>query len=439
MSDEYEIGIPDENIVFNNKPSYYHLAPLPPLTVSSLAEQLQKVKGFSSSEEVDNFLKNVDVNKDNALRYLAYLYKTNILTGFENVGNSLAQLIADYYSAVNRIYGDEEYPLEPLKPMREDIIIEKDIPRSFPYFCVTCQSLGIKEENFKDRDYCAKRLLAMASLSDNDTLSYTQGFDRWMFNAYALALYFCQFYELDIDFAEALASQLTQKLLYIVGINEILKHPTEYEPFDIIDAKIYKVRQDIADILCLQTGSSNSLLYSLKWRLIFFADDFESKNVLVVWDQLLLHQDDIDHFFFSLVMAQIKEVNLTDSSLIAELIQNQKANDMNQFFKDVYEIYNNPDLYIINEEDEKEAERQKQRVIENRQKQAELIQRRLMEQQQKEQPHEEEPPQEEEEEEVKEQNLIQTIKENAVPITLTAVLLGTLIVGGIYFYRRRSQ
>ena len=311
---------------------------------------------FGSMNDVQSFLDGKELSKCVEKRLLAYAHVLKIFRRFSGIGEQVVSIIKEYATYVIAKFGDTNDPLTFIEN-NESHVIAADIPRSLPHFVDACIELHIKENDYESMSINVKRILAVISLSDK-RLSYTQGFDRWVFHSYALALSFMQAFGFRMEFAESMAFAIARRLISIASINELLEDPEQYYPFKMLDVKLYKVRKDISDELAtIYEPDFGCPCFALSWRLLWFADEYKPTEVFLIWDHFLLHVCSIDRYFFCQALAHIKQINSYGDYSLIEALQNPSSLDVIKAINDADLFFSDESMYIESEEDEQERQR----------------------------------------------------------------------------------
>jgi hypothetical protein len=274
--------------------------------VSSALLQLTGV--ISSMDEISTFLLSKNPNKPNAARLICWFFKFNHLPPMaERWATSLYLKYQEYMQIIRLRIADPSRPLADLSPSSA-LSIECDIHRGVCAFNHMAESLDLTAESGPDVILRAHRVFAAINLSHD--LSYTQGYDRYWFVSFSVCLDACSRFGLGNQFAEALSFHLTYSLLQLVRITTWLDHPTDTEHyFERMDMDMRVIAPQILGPL--QLNHQGSVHFALRWQLLLFADEYEIRVLLVLWDNVFLrpHQE-FSEFLFSLCIAHILQVPL---------------------------------------------------------------------------------------------------------------------------------
>ena len=319
----------------------------------------ENLETFKTDDEIESFLKRIDLEKDLLKRILAYMKMFNILDNFQNIGSKFVQIFQNYeenlYKSLPDVAAD---PLKMLEGTEHDVVIMNDLPRSFPYFKSLVEEYKIDAEFLGNNHHIIKRILVMLYLKDDQKLSYTQGFDRIVFITYTMGLHFTQSLSISPKFAESIAFVLAEKFIYMINMESILTNPSDFYPINLLNYKIYKIRPDVADSLAkLYTDPHYTIYFAIKWRLLLFMDDHKPKEIFLILDQFMIHLDDIDRYFFCLALAHIKQVPNDDPASITEQLQDTSSINVEAAIEDANELYKDPLLYSEDPMDEIEVKK----------------------------------------------------------------------------------
>lgn len=164
------------------------------------------------------------------------------------------------------------------------------------------------------------RVLAVKSLEDL-LFDYYQGQDRYLIVSYLLSFNFCFRFSLDESFAEAICYFLFEKWINLSNIPMYLCDANQTETiFQNLDQEIEKYCPKIS--LQIVKNGHSSIHFALSWHLLFFADHYSIFNLLLLWDHIILHQNEIAHYLLCLSIAHVKQFPiLVDEVPLVEMIQ----------------------------------------------------------------------------------------------------------------------
>ena len=292
------------------------------IEMSKIEAAVYRLSGaFYNMEDVGIFLSSTDLNKDNTRRFICWLSSFGIISpNHEMWARELFELYTKYRSFLRTLIKDPMNPLLEV-PQRSASIIESDIMRGMAWFHGIAADLKISEFYINDAELRANRILAVYS-RESRTYSYTQGHDRYVFICYVLSLDFSSQSGLTTDFAEALAFFLAKNFIKMTEISKYLDNVAETEEhFEIMDGEMCKFSPEIMHQL-FNVGQS-SIHFALRWELLLFADEYDIKRLLFLWDQILYYKNIFKKFLFALCIAHIQQITpALPGEVMVEKIQN---------------------------------------------------------------------------------------------------------------------
>ena len=155
-----------------------------------------------------------------------------------------------------------------------------------------------------------ERILYIFS-STNPVLKYMQGFNELLIPLYYVAIMAKQLFNNDIDVLEAITFQMFLNLLTTTDLQEF------YSVQDQSRAIINKMKvfdnliKDLAteSFVILETLSINPLLYAFRWFNLLFAQEHELPVLLIIWDAIFSHIEQLGEFSFYIGVAHVKNAH----------------------------------------------------------------------------------------------------------------------------------
>ncbi|OHT01644.1 hypothetical protein TRFO_31531 [Tritrichomonas foetus] len=288
---------------------------------------------FFSMDDANAFLSSAGLSKNNATRFICWLISFNIISpNHEKWALELFKLYKDYKQMLNSYIKDPSDPLIDV-PVKSATVIESDIMRGMRWFQSLAADLKLNEYYISDVELRANRILAVCSL-DSPHYSYTQGHDRYLFISFLLALEFSAQSGLSRDFAEAIAFYLARDFISMTAISKYLDNVTETEDhFEKMDREMAKVAPEIMRQL-FDVGQS-SIHFALRWELLLFADEYDIKRLLYLWDQILYYKNIFKKFLFALCIAHIQQITpAMPGEIMVEKIQTFRNWNVQQILSD---------------------------------------------------------------------------------------------------------
>lgn len=283
--------------------------------------------------DVDAFLSHMDVNKDNSTRFVCWLIAFGLLApDHEKWADQLYRLYEKYEDNVIPLLHDPANPLQSVTSSSATII-QCDLMRGIHWFEMFAKELKLSDFYTKDAELMATRVLSALSLSVPG-FSYCQGYDRYMFMTQLLALDFCAQSGLDPQFAEAISFFLADQFIKMTHISRYLENPvlTE-EHFEKMDQVMMTVVPDTMRLLSV--AQQGSIHFALRWELLLFADEYDARPLMLLWDQVLRNKEKYEQFLFGLCIAHIKQVPVAaPHEIMVEKIQQFKSWNIQEIVQD---------------------------------------------------------------------------------------------------------
>lgn len=261
---------------------------------------------FYTMEDTKVFLSSTEFNKNNSTRFICWLISFNILSpNYEQWPEQLFNLYTKYSKMVKLFIKDINNPLSDV-PSKSAVIIESDVTRGIHWFQTLAADLQLSDYYTSDAELRTIRMFAVMS-HESISYSYTQGHDRYMFVNLLLGLDFVAHSGLTCDFAEAISFYLAREFISMTAISKYLDNVTETEDhFLYMDKEFAKVAPEIMHQLSI-VGQS-SIHFALRWELLLFADEYDIKRLLFLWDQILYEKKIYKKFLFALCVAHIQQI-----------------------------------------------------------------------------------------------------------------------------------
>lgn len=280
-----------------------------------------------------HFLSNLELSKSNITRMMAYLLVfENISPIRSNWPFELNNLYIKYDDMINTQLADKDKPLLDFSEYNARVI-ESDIRRGIHWFNNFASILKIENNFIFDVNLRVTRILTLISHNLTNFV-YFQGHDRYIFIMYLLTLDCASKLGLDSDYAEAFAFYLAYDFIVLTNISHFFENIEETDQhFNKMEIEMEKSAPDIMRQITNDGHTSRD--FALRWEILLFADEHEIKDLLLLWDQILLNRDEFSQYLFASCIAHIKQISPTTSNERAiEKIQNYKDWDINQIISD---------------------------------------------------------------------------------------------------------
>jgi hypothetical protein len=278
--------------------------------------------------DVSSFLTTVDLNKDHCERLIAWLIAFDILPqGAQAISDSITRHIQQYKDLVRaKLAENADYPTRALS-REEGKLIEDDTQRGIAWFTELARQIGVPDSDLSLAQAHTSRILTMLSLSGND-LRYAQGFERFAFISYCLALKFSITAQME-DFAEPITYYLTEKLIRLSRLTPLLETDVVEEHFEKLDVKIKKLCPEVWR--ALERAGHSSVHFALRWEILMFADEHNLAGKLLIWDQLIARRRPpslYTRYLRWLCLAHIGQVRPESDDQLLGQLQNNKNWDV---------------------------------------------------------------------------------------------------------------
>lgn len=231
----------------------------------------------------------------------------------------------------------------PLLNLNENLsyTINADLSRTKKWFFRFLKQIHMREDLMQHSEDIASRVLTLISLTD-ESLTYTQGHDRYVWIAILVTLGFSVEGLLTLEFAEAMTYYLTIELIKsnpVYRLVDKLPHLEEY--FDSLDQMV-QIHSPQA-YATLNLSGYKSLHYALKWELTLFSDDHGVYELLLIWDYIIANIVDIKDVLHCMCVAHLKQVqlNVNNCNELVFTVQNNTSWDVPRLLDDVDRLISN--------------------------------------------------------------------------------------------------
>lgn len=312
------------------------------ITISrAVNEYKEKLRTF---EDVLAFLKEMNIEKDNSLRLFSWLVALGIIDDQKPWDKQIYTIYDNYYRDLKQHFNDkidDETAFLKLVKRNSGNIIKGDIDRSIGMFYSIANELKLQEMTIKNAHLHSCRILALISLN-NEGLSYTQGFDRYVLTCLCLALYFTEHLCLIPELAESLAYNMSVIFIKLAKlttfIDDVEKTQKYFERMDIVTREFYPKLANQ-----LEQAHHSSFHYALRWEILMFAEEHKAKDLLLLWDHIVINKSNYEDFIFYLCIAHVLQVPLAKKNeILVERIQNYKKWDVKAALNTTYKLLKNP-------------------------------------------------------------------------------------------------
>lgn len=287
----------DSSRMIKDKPDYDEI-------FGAVEKQRGRINDYT---DAISFLQELNINKDNNLRFISYLVTFGIIDDENTRTDKLYQKFQDYDKLINEEFGENlSDPLSFLQNKKTAFVIKADIDRSIGMFNRMAEQLNLSEFNVKFVHLHAMRILALLSLKYQE-FSYTQGFDRYILSCYLLAVDFSSQNCLPPTFAEAITYYLAPMFLRLANIHRYIDNlGNTTRHFENIDKIVSKKYPELS--MQLERNGHGSIHYALRWELLMFVDEYDAKGLFLIWDSVVVNRNNYDKYILNLCIAHVLQI-----------------------------------------------------------------------------------------------------------------------------------
>jgi hypothetical protein len=287
------------------------------------------------------FLQSRDFSKCNVDRFVAWLI---ILNGIppdpELWPQTLYYIIRSYRGKLSYyIKRPDDLRIPNCLPSQISDAIKSDVARAITLFSVYAEAIGIPRDFWVDAELRISRF-TIISIFESPQYDYLQGYDRFALISYILAIGFANRLKFSLIEAEAFAIVLFRRVIALSDAHQFLKSDSATrDHFSSIDAFLRVLAKDVMTTIS-QTNES-SVGFASGWAGLLFSGNHRPLDVLMIWDQFVLHHDYSVLFFKAMAAAHLVQVPRARSSFQQlEAIQQFEGWDMAKLLNDAERFYN---------------------------------------------------------------------------------------------------
>ena len=282
---------------------------------------------------ISDFLQELDERKDNYNRTLAWLHSFKLIS-INDISSSVFSLFNKYQNILS-MPGISNDPFQHLIDS-DKYLIQADTDRSSYWFYKLMDQIGFNSESNVDKINNVKRILSIIKIL---TGVYLQGYERYACISFLLAYEFASSIDEDEHFAEAIGFFICDSFLKIVNINRLVTDVNLTKAiFEKMDKRIKKIHP--VEYEAMYKMNVTSIYYGLKWQLLTFADEYPSFfDILLLWDQIIVHKDIYDEYIFELCITHVKQIKFDSDSLYIETIQNKRDWNVKEVIRQTNQVF----------------------------------------------------------------------------------------------------
>lgn len=337
---------------FFNTPSYQILPLVQPSLNGGLVNTLfirrQCAEGLSESPD-----------EDRALAWLVLLgvYPRNAIDWPE----IKHQIIQDYKGYVKDICHLEKWHTVFLRKHagKKDLnvndkelmfIIHNDISRTNRMICFFPPRKPLPDDNsndmyspFIEHSRRLERILYVFA-TVNHSLYYMQGFNELLSPLYYALCKATELFQ-NLDDVEALAFRCLQELLTATSLSQFYTIQDQSSIlFHTLNRFNELLAQKLPDVYTiLKRLEIQPLMYSYRWFNILFAHEHDLPNLLIVWDSLFAHIDDLIQYLFYVAIAHLRVIapllDPNDSPNSLQVLHNMRIPNIYPILQDASQSY----------------------------------------------------------------------------------------------------
>ncbi|KAK8894638.1 hypothetical protein M9Y10_023075 [Tritrichomonas musculus] len=181
----------------------------------------------------------------------------------------------------------------------------------------------------------------------NVSLYYMQGFNELIAPLYYAIVCAKQLFDDNLDFVEAIAFQCFQQLMTGTSIQEFYMTQDDssiiHNRMRIYQQKFNKILPDISQKL--NYLSIEPIQYAYKWINLLFAQEHLMPTLLIVWDSLFAHFDDLMNYCYYVAISRVFEcadkIQIDDFTATLESIQHIDIQNIYKVLKRANQFYVN--------------------------------------------------------------------------------------------------
>jgi hypothetical protein len=281
----------------------------PPIDLSALTDAVRHCCGHSIAYQLRCPSDAIDIlqrfDLPNPTRLLCWLLQFDILLSPSGRWPSDLFRLGDEYSRLIASHLDD--CADPLRniPAASRRVVHADTTRDVGWFSRHARDLGVDPELQSDVVLRCSRVISALSVSAIEFV-YTQGYDRFVFVTYLVGLEFCAWFGIERQFAEAVCFRLSREFINLVQISDLLAKPRVTEAnFVTMDGDMMEYAPEVMQRL-RKVGQS-SIHFALRWEILLFADEYDVRPLLLLWDHAIIHRKEYKKWLHWLCVGHIRQ------------------------------------------------------------------------------------------------------------------------------------
>lgn len=257
------------------------------------------------ASDVNRFLEIAMLDKVNSIRFFCWLSALKIIP-YKRI-NWIPRIMecSERYEKKLQRYCNDCY-FNPLDELKQGSKIRYAIDESYNWFVDNCLYQGLKEEHLEDAKLRLGRLFNVYT-SDFQTYNFDKGDERLLMISYMISLTFARRGTLNNIFAESMAFYIFSGIYNSISGYKKLEELRLLGDFDDnLLSKLSKHAPKTAVIL--DAANVDPLVIHRNWIKTFFVFVHDHDDLLLIWDQLILHHSEIAKFSTYISVAHFMQI-----------------------------------------------------------------------------------------------------------------------------------
>ena len=278
-------------------------------------------------ETIDSYLLNLEEDKSPSERFLVYLLKFEIIPKTKTAVGSwcehLNMLIDKYYQMKEHYIGDTS--VEEIKKQL-DPIIPRDMERSISLYREYRKEFEYDNTFIDDAESIFSRIYFILS-KEMEGYHYFQGHDRFLYIASVIVEAFCTEISVKTEVAEALIYYLFKGFMEKLYLKDIINDQEKLKDFFLRTSVLFVNKSPITCCKLAKFGLKPEM-FAMNYVMLLFIEQHNLKQLLNLWDQIVLHIDQVESYISSLIVAHVNQIDLGNNQTEAS----QRILKENDFF-----------------------------------------------------------------------------------------------------------
>lgn len=278
-----------------------------------------------SYDDARKFLLTDNHGKNMVDRLISYLICLKIISPLRpKWSESLLIAVDMYYSSLKYYFKDDYKNALRIVSTKSESIMSVDFPRTLGWFNEMAPTIGAEISKEIDVLEIISRIFAILE-REHPELQYTQGFDRYAYSFFAMALSFCQKGSLPIEFGEAITYHLVCNTISLLPMTKLLDDQQKLmEHFDRLDKVL--MNYDYQKYKLLTDFNASILFFGVRFEMLLFADEHSFEETLRIWDQIFGRLESYEYMINAFTLAHVHQAKIEDDcpNVLESILHNQK-------------------------------------------------------------------------------------------------------------------